>query len=77
VEWWWRQRYNLPPTDPRYLDATPEQMLLDYYTVMAENGESESYEDDDFNLDAVLGEFAADDDDWEPVIDDGPHTNPG
>jgi len=52
-------------------------MLLDYYTVMAENGESESYEDDDFNLDAVLGEFAADDDDWEPVIDDGPHTNPG
>jgi hypothetical protein len=77
VDWWWRQRYNLPPTDPRYLDATPEQILLDYYTVMAENGESESYEDDDFNLDGVLADFAADAGEWETLIDDRSDTNPG
>ena len=26
-----RKRYNLPPTDPRFLDATEEQMMDDYW----------------------------------------------
>ena len=72
VDWWFRQHYNLPPTDPRYLDATPEQILLDYYTANAGDGDSEEYEDDDFNLDDVLSDFAADSGEWDTLIDSSP-----
>jgi hypothetical protein len=30
-EWWFRQQYNLPPTDPRYLNATHDIILEDYW----------------------------------------------
>jgi hypothetical protein len=30
-EWWFRQQYNLPPTDPRYLNATRDIILEDYW----------------------------------------------
>ena len=29
--WWFRQQYNLPPTDPRYLSATHDIILEDYW----------------------------------------------
>jgi hypothetical protein len=31
LEFAYRRRYNLPPTDPRFLDATVEEMVLDYW----------------------------------------------
>jgi hypothetical protein len=30
-DWWFRQQYNLPPTDPRYLNATHDIILEDYW----------------------------------------------
>lgn len=32
---WYRVRYNLPPTDPRYLDLTDEDIQLEYWTIQA------------------------------------------
>lgn len=31
IQFAFRRRYRLPPTDPRYLNATEEQMVLDYW----------------------------------------------
>jgi hypothetical protein len=31
VEFQWRRRYGLPPTDPRYLSATREEILVDWW----------------------------------------------
>lgn len=31
IEFAFRHRYNLPPTDPRFLDATIEMMVVDYW----------------------------------------------
>jgi hypothetical protein len=33
-EYWFRRHYNLPPTDPRYLEATREDMIMDFYCHM-------------------------------------------
>jgi hypothetical protein len=31
VKFWFRCKYNLPPTDPRYLNASIEEMQIDYF----------------------------------------------
>jgi hypothetical protein len=31
IDWWFRRHYNLAPTDPRYLDMTPEGMEIEYW----------------------------------------------
>lgn len=31
VEFQFRRRYSLPPTDPRFLDATREEVLVDWW----------------------------------------------
>lgn len=31
LEFAYRRRYNLPPTDPRFLDATEADMLVDHW----------------------------------------------
>ena len=55
-----RRRYNLPPTDERFLSATREEIIADYWANhYAENGLKEEYEDDDFQI--------VDDDDWEDI----------
>lgn len=35
-DWWVRRRYNLAPTDPRYLGMTPEQIRVEYWTFILE-----------------------------------------
>jgi hypothetical protein len=60
-----RRRYNLPPTDPRYLDATTEDILTDYWANFYKDNGQEEVEDDDFDLDAVVKSM--DDGDWEEV----------
>ena len=61
-----RIRYNLAPTDPRYLDATTEDILTDHWAhFYLKNGNIDEVEDPDFNLDAVVKSM--DDGDWEEV----------
>lgn len=35
MSFWFRDRYKLPPNDPRFLDLTEEEILLEYETVIA------------------------------------------
>ena len=80
MEFAFRRRYNLPPTDPRFLDATREEIAADFWAHhYAENRVTEEYEDTDFDQDAISRQWAeeaeaaekqaADDDDFETVID--------
>lgn len=56
-----RRRYSLPPTDPRFLAATREDIITDYWANhYAEHGIQEEFEDDDFR---IIG----DDEDWDEV----------
>lgn len=32
IEFWFRRHYNLPPTDPRFLSATREEMAIDFWS---------------------------------------------
>jgi hypothetical protein len=60
VEFAFRARYNLPPTDPRFLDATLEMMLIDFWSwAHHENPKlrDELFVSDDF--DADLAEMEA------------------
>lgn len=62
-----RRRYNLPPTDPRYLAATRDQIIEDYWLhFYVEHGVKDEIEDEDFSLDEVLNNMASDD--WEEVV---------
>lgn len=65
-EFAFRRRYNLPPTDERYLNATREDIITDYWAhYYTENGVGEEFEDDDFE--AEKRALLEDDDDWEEV----------
>lgn len=75
MEWWFRDRYRLPPTDPRYLDMTREAMLLEYWTAyyadLARNGASTfEAEDEEFDLTELLRD--AEGEDWDTLIEEGP-----
>jgi hypothetical protein len=74
--WWVRKLYNLPPTDPRYLELTTEQIDLEYEHFLLDNPElktaqSQSYSDPDYDetekneLKKIAQE--AQEDDWEEV----------
>lgn len=75
---WFRRKYNLSPRDPRFLDLTPEEVEAEFWAHhYAENAgkASEEFEDEDFDIDAMLAEINAsaspqggDDDEWEEVI---------
>lgn len=36
VRRWWCKKYNLPSTDPRFQDYTPEDLLIEFYEDMYE-----------------------------------------
>ena len=40
LHFWFRNKYNLPPTDPRYLQMTDEEMALEYELDLVQRGES-------------------------------------
>lgn len=81
VELWFRRRFNLAPTDPRYLDATPEEMLTEYWAHYYEERrlsgkpDEEEFEDEEFDIERILAEnerqAEGGDDEWEEVIADG------
>lgn len=55
LEFWYRKKYNLAPTDPRYLDTTVEQMQVEYFAYHYEtNKATEEFEDYDFDPQAEI-----------------------
>lgn len=67
LEFWYRRRFNLAPTDPRFLNATEEDLLVEYYAwYYHENPTKDEVEDDDFDLEAVKRAME-NGDDWETV----------
>jgi len=73
-EYWFRREYNLAPTDPRYLDASHDEILAEYWTRHFDDirqglkAEEEIFEDDDFNVEEVCKAMDDHPDDWESVI---------
>lgn len=62
-----RKRYNLAPTDPRYLSATMDDILMDHWAWrFDEDPGLVITEDEGFDLDQVLEDFASDDE-WEEL----------
>lgn len=73
---WFRRQYRLPPTDPRYLAMTPYGIAVDFWAnhhadlFYSGREEAEEFEDEDFDLEAILRENEAeadDPDDFEEV----------
>lgn len=70
---WFRRKYSLPPSDPRFLAMTPDGIAVEFWAnfyadkFYAGRPEDVEDEDEDFDLDAVLrqheAEAEADDDD--------------
>lgn len=76
IPFWFRQRYHLPPNDPRFLALTPEEVEAEFWACQyAETKAVEDFEDDDIDIEEILAEadraeaIAADE--WEEVINDG------
>ncbi|HET7675833.1 MAG TPA: hypothetical protein VFL54_09955 [Gammaproteobacteria bacterium] len=76
---WFRRTYNLAPTDPRYLDATPEVVHAEFYAyqyddMLKRDGKlPDEFEDDDFEAElqrATAEAETGNPDAWEPEIDD-------
>lgn len=79
VEFRYRQKYNLPATDERFLEATTEEMLVDLYAHQYFDNpkRGDEYEDPDFDIDAEMAAIEAEaearaqinmpNDDWETL----------
>ncbi len=72
LQFHYRRRYNLPPNDPRFLDATLEEMWTDNFAWRHfENPNLIETETDDDLFEQELAALEAEDepipDDWEPV----------
>lgn len=61
MEFWFRRKYNLPPTDPRFLEMTIADIAADYWAHRFTDKPSElnSLVDDSWNEDDIEAEFAA------------------
>jgi hypothetical protein len=60
MAFWFRQKYNLPPLDPRFLDMTPEDIEAEYWACeRAASGAKVEDEDEDFDKDSILAEIEA------------------
>lgn len=87
IGFWFRRKYNLPPTDPRYTSLTALELQAEYWAhYYAENKVTDEVEDDDFDPDQERARIeaeaeaqeaaeallaAADDSEWEEVNLDG------
>lgn len=70
AEFQWRRIYGLPPTDPRFLAMTPEELVADLLAHhYAEKGTpNEEYEDDEFDAEALMQAAVDSEGDWETLI---------
>jgi hypothetical protein len=66
LEFWYRAKYNLTATDPRFLAATIEEMAADYWAWFFKENPKATIEDEDedFNLDEVLKQMEENPEDW-------------
>jgi hypothetical protein len=74
LEFQFRRRYNLPPTDPRFLDATYEDILLDdraHYFAQNPNAQAETFFTSDFE--AEMAKFLAEEDE---TLEEVPEAEP-
>lgn len=72
VRFWFRRKYSLPPTDPRYLDMTEAAMLTEYWAHYYYDKPSGEWEEDTDNFDEELTAMDAEmgippDDDFEDI----------
>ena len=69
-EFIFRRRYNLPPTDPRFLNATQEDIETDYWAHWYADHPNEAAEtvahDPDFDLEDIKGKMERGED-WETI----------
>jgi len=54
IHYWYRQKYNLPLIDPRYVNATPDQIRLEFYADIAWRIKRIREQDPDFDLESEL-----------------------
>lgn len=60
VAFWFRRKYNLPPTDPRFLDVTVEEMATDFWAHhFADNPEAKEVVDETFDVNEELAKIDA------------------
>lgn len=61
----------MSPRDPRFLELTPEEVGAEFWAhhYYENAGNGEEFEDDDFDLDAILNNLESGGE-WESVIDD-------
>jgi hypothetical protein len=60
LQFWFRRKYNLAPTDQRFLEATISQMEADYWAHhYFENPNVVEDVDDDFDMDSILAALEA------------------
>jgi len=74
LEFWFRRKYGLASTDPRYLEASREDMLTDWWAHQyLENPklDDQAVVDEDFDQEALLRKLDEDPDsddfDWESL----------
>ncbi len=69
AEFWFRQWYKLAPTDPRYLDATPEQIAVEYWACFYFNNPKavETVVDEEYSRDEIMRDMEQNPGDWEDV----------
>lgn len=69
IEFWFRRKYNLPPSDPRFLECSIQDMLTDHWAHhFYDNPKAEEeVVDEDFDIQAEIDRMAQNPDDWEPV----------
>lgn len=72
VAFWFRRKYLLPPTDPRFLDATLDDMLVDFWAWhYAEHPDADKeVVDDGFDMAAELAAADAEADDLPDDFED-------
>jgi hypothetical protein len=67
LEFWYRRKFNLAPTDPRFLEVTEEEMHIEHWAwVYHENPNYQGDEDSDFDKDKILKEME-DAENWVPA----------
>lgn len=69
MEFWYRTKYNLTSNDPRFLAATLEEIITDYWAhqYLADPNLKDEIEDEDFDLDEVVASMENNPDDWEAL----------
>lgn len=66
LEFWFRRKFNLAPTDPRFLAATIEQIETEFWAhKYFDKPPGEELEDDEFDKDAIMRSMEENPDDWE------------